>query len=121
MKYEWLDDYCLSKKGTTKDYQIDWEAFRFFVGDKMFILLGADNTGKPIITLKSDPLVAYQLRSDYEDIAPGYHMNKTHWNSVYLEGSVPDEILKRMIDMSYDLVLNKMSKKKQMEIRGDFR
>ena len=118
MNYEWLDTYCLAKKGVTKDFKIEWDAFRFFIDDKMFIMLGSDKNKKPIITLKCEPMVSDQLRREYKDIVPGYYMNKTHWNSVYIEGLVPDEVLKKMIDMSYELVLSKLSKKKQREILG---
>ena len=53
MKYSWIDAYCLAKRGTTKDFKEEWHATRYFIGGKMFALLGADNTARPIITLKS--------------------------------------------------------------------
>lgn len=56
------------------------------------------------------------MRSEYRDIVPGYYMNKTHWNSVYLDGTVPEDILKEMINQSYNLIFNSLSKKKQKEI-----
>ncbi|NOQ23604.1 MAG: hypothetical protein GQ565_13275, partial [Candidatus Aegiribacteria sp.] len=60
-----------------------------------------------------DPLYGESLRKEYQHIAPGYYLNKEHWNSVNLDGDVPDEVLKQMIDMSYDLVVKTFSKKKQ--------
>jgi len=116
MKYEWLDEYLLAKTGTVKDFKEEWDAFRFLLKDKMYCMVGGDKEGKPIITMKCDPLLGEALRKDYGDIVPGYYMNKVHWNSVYREGSVPDEILKQMLDMSYELILQSFSKKVQKEI-----
>ncbi len=116
MNYEWLDDYCLTKKGAEKDFKMEWDATRYLIGGKMFALQGGDKQKKPIITLKCVPPFGDMLRQEYEYIVPGYYMNKEHWNSVYLEGDVPDAILKQMIDMSYELVLNSLSKKVQKEI-----
>jgi len=116
MKYEWLDSYCLSKKSAEKDFKVEWDATRYLIGGKMFAMQGGDKYKRPIITLKCEPLFGQFLREQYEHIIPGYYMNKEHWNSVYLEGDVPDEVLKQMIDMSYDLVLKSLSKKTQLEL-----
>lgn len=116
MKYEWLDDYCISKKGVEKDYKVEWEATRYMIDGKIFVLKGGDKYKKEIITVKCEPSFGQMLRSQYEDIVAGYHMNKEHWNSVYVDGDVPDDIVKQMIDMSYELVLKSLSKKKQNEI-----
>ncbi len=116
MKYAWLDEYCFSKKGTIKDYKVEWNATRYLIGGKMFALQGGDKHHKAIITLKCDPLFTRSLREQYQYIVAGYYMNKEHWNSLYLDGDVPDEIVKQMIDMSYELVLLKLSKKSQKEI-----
>ena len=70
------------------------------------------------ITLKLEPEEGDFLRSQYEDIVPGYYMNKMHWNSVKPDGEVPDELLKDLLDKSYQLVLKSLSKKKQKEILG---
>ena len=76
-----------------------------------------DATGKAVyITLKLDPAEGEFLRQQYEDIIPGYYMNKVHWNSVKAEGAVPDELLKDMLEKSYRLVLRGFSKKKQKEL-----
>lgn len=118
MKYEWLDEYCLSKKGAIKDFKEEWDATRYLVGGKMFAMKGGDKENKAIITLKCDPIFSHSLREQYQHIVPGYYMNKEHWNSLYLDGDVPDDILKQMIDMSYDLVVEKLSKKMLKEITG---
>jgi predicted DNA-binding protein (MmcQ/YjbR family) len=111
MKYKWFDDYCVSKKGVEKDYKVEWEATRFMIGGKIFAMKGGDKDKKPIITLKCEPLFGQLLREQHEHIVAGYYMNKEHWNSVYIQGDVPDDILKQMVDMSYELVLNTLSKK----------
>lgn len=118
MKYEWLDGYCLSKSGAVEDFKIEWDATRYLIGGKIFAMQGGDKDKKAIITLKCEPLFGQHLREEYKDIVAGYYMNKQHWNSVYLDGEVPDDILKQMIDMSYELVLNSLSKKMQKDIIG---
>lgn len=117
MRYEWLDDFLMNKPGVTRDLQKDWNWIRYQIGGKMFtaICLGGDD--KPYyITLKLDPLEGDFLRQQYEDIIPGYYMNKIHWNSIKPDGAVPDELLKDLLDKSYQLVLSGFSKKKQKEI-----
>ena len=116
MKYKWLDEYCLSKKGAQKDFKVEWDATRYLIADKMFAMQGGDKYKKEIITLKCEPAFGKFLREQYKDIIAGYYMNKEHWNSVYLDGDVSDDILKQMIDMSYELVLKGLSKKMQGEI-----
>jgi len=111
MAYPWMDEYFMSKPGTSRDYQPEWQATRYFLADKMYSMVGGDKYGKPIVTLKCDPIFAEMLRSQYKDIVPGYYMNKQHWNSMYLEGEVPDNVLKDMIDMAHRLVLDKLPRK----------
>jgi len=119
MKYMWLDDYLLSIVGTTKDYKEEWQWTRYQIGGKMFAAICKDATGeRNIITLKSDPLDGDFLRNEYEDIIPGHYMNKQHWNSIYLDGNVPENLMKDMIDKSFHLVLNRLNKKAQREIIG---
>lgn len=119
MKYEWIDEYCLSKKGAKKEFKIEWDATRYLIREKMFALQGGDKEKKAIITLKCEPIFGQYLRDQYKHIIAGYYMNKEHWNSVYLEGDVPDDVLKQMIDMSYELVINSLSKKIQKEIMDE--
>lgn len=116
MKYEWSDGYCLSKKGVEKDFKQEWNATRYMIKGKMFAMQGNDKEGNPIITLKLDPMLGQFLRSQYKDIVPGYYMNKEHWNSLYLEGEVPDDVLKDMLDKAYECLLHSLSKKIQKEI-----
>lgn len=116
--YEWLDEYCLSKIGAVKDYQADWEATRYLVGGKMFAMCAADKDGKPIITLKLEPAFGDLLRQQYEHVVPGYYMNKLHWNSLYLEGNVPDDVVQTMVNESHEIILKSLSKKLQLEIKA---
>ena len=117
MKYNWIDDFLLSKKGVTKDFQEDWNWIRYKIDNKMFvaICLDSDNNTK-YITLKLNPIDGEFFRNSYEDIIPGYYMNKTHWSSVKAEGNVPDELLQEMLEKSYRLGLRGFSKKKQREL-----
>ncbi len=117
MKYEWLDEYLMKKAGVTRDLQKDWNWMRYQIGGKMFAAVCMNQDGRPYyITLKLEPLEGDFLRKQYEDIIPGYYMNKTHWNSVKADGNVPDDLLKDLLDKSYRLVLGSLSKKKQREI-----
>lgn len=103
-------------KGTTHDYQVDWQADRYHVGGKMFAIIGRDSKGKLILTLKCEPFRAEELRETYEGIIPGYHMNKTHWNSIYFDSNLPNDLLEILIRHSYNLVFEKLTKKIQKAI-----
>lgn len=116
MKYQWIDEYCLSKVGAEKDFKEEWGVIRYLIGGKMFLMQGGDKNGKEIITVKCEPEFGKGLRDEFKDIIPGYYMNKEHWNSIYMEGQVPDEIVKQMIAMSYDLVFKSLTKKMQKDI-----
>lgn len=117
MKYPWLDDYLLQKKGVHKDFKEEWNWIRYLVGDKLFCAVCLDDRGKPYyITLKLEPAKGAALRQLYPDILPGYYMNKVHWNSVKPDGQVPDALMRQMLDEAYGLILGSFSKKKQAEI-----
>lgn len=117
MKYEWIDEFLLSKKGVTKDFKAEWNWIRYMIGGKMFAAICLDDNDKPYyITLKSEPMEGELLRRQYPDIIPGYYMNKVHWNSVKADGNVPDNLLKDMLAESYNLVLKGFSQKKQKEL-----
>jgi predicted DNA-binding protein (MmcQ/YjbR family) len=82
----------------------------------MFALIGNDGEGNAIISVKHDPENGIELREKYPDIVPGYYLNKMHWSSIFLNGSVPEAVLKQMLDNSYDLIFSSLSKKIQSEI-----
>ena len=100
MKYSWIDTELLQKPGVTKDLQAEWNWIRYHIGGKMFAAVCLDDaTGKPVyITCKLDPAEGDFLRRQYEDIIPGYYMNKVHWNSVKADGNVPDALLREMLE-----------------------
>ena len=111
-------EYCLSKKGVTEHFPFDKDILVFKVGGKMFALASMKEweNGIPSINLKCDPERAEELRAEYDDIQPGYHMNKVHWNTVNVNREVSDKLLKELIDHSYELVLKSLSKVAQNEI-----
>ncbi|MBR2739914.1 MAG: MmcQ/YjbR family DNA-binding protein [Oscillospiraceae bacterium] len=116
---DWLDGYLLKKKGVTKDRQEEWNWIRYHVGGKMFAAVCLDDIDRPVyITLKLDPVEGEFWRGQYEDIIPGYYMNKQHWNSIKVTGKVPYQTAVDLLDRAYLTVLNGLSKKKQREILG---
>ena len=120
MKYEWIEEYLMKKPGVTRDLQKEWNWIRFQIGGKMFAAICRDDDDRPYyITLKLEPLEGEFWRKQYEDIIPGYYMNKIHWNSVKAYGNIPDDILKDLLEKAYKIVLGSLSKKKQKEILGD--
>ena len=122
MRYTWIDDYLLAKRGVTKDHKKEWNWIRYQIGGKLFAAVCLNEEDDPYyITLKLEPEEGDFLRKQYEDIVPGYYMNKVHWNSVRPDGAVPDDLLKDLLDKSYQLVLGGLSKKKQQEILDPLR
>ena len=110
MNLEELRSYCLQKKGALVDFPFDDVTMVIKVDGKMFILIAIDND--PLwINLKCDPYNAEALRERYNAVTPGYHMNKRHWNTVSMDNTIPDDIIKEMVDDSYELVFSKLSKK----------
>jgi len=119
MKYPWLYDELAQKPGATRDFKEEWQWTRFQVGGKMFAAICKDGEGKDyLLTVKLEPQEGQFLRGQYEDIIPGYYMNKEHWNSIKLDGEVPDSLVREMSEKSYRLVLSGLPKKKQKEISG---
>lgn len=117
MKYEWIDDFLMAKKGVHQDFKEEWNWRRYMIADKMFVAICYDDNNKAeLITLKLNPMEGEFLRSQFKDIIPGYYMNKTHWNSIKADGDISDDMLKDLMDKSYELVLGGLSKKKQKEI-----
>lgn len=111
-------NYCLSKKGVTEHFPFDDDILVFKIGDKIFALssLLQWEIGSPSINLKCDPQLAITLRVENDAVQPGFHMNKKHWNTVEVNQSASDELLKHLIDHSYDLVFNSLPKILQQEI-----
>ncbi|BES66158.1 MmcQ/YjbR family DNA-binding protein [Gottschalkiaceae bacterium SANA] len=109
MTYERAKELCLRLPGTSCDYPFDEVTLVFRVSDKMFALI--NESREPLsINLKCNPDEALRLRSMYEEVTAGYHMNKKHWNTIQLEGVLSDEQIESMIQHSYDLVFSKLKK-----------
>lgn len=89
----------------------------FRVAGKMFALVALDEV-PPRVNLKCDPDLALELRDRYQEITPGYHMNKKHWNTVEIEGAIPDAELRKMIDQSYELVTKNLPKATRKKLKN---
>lgn len=116
MDIEMAREYCISKSFTTEEFPFDESTLVFKVMGKMFALIGLNRSEDPFVNLKCDPDIAIELRESYEDIQPGYHMSKKHWNSVYMERGLTDKMIKEQIDHSYNLVVSKLPKKLKIEM-----
>jgi len=102
-------EYCLGKPSTIEDTPFGPDVLVFKVRGKMFALAALEAV-PTTVNLKCDPDLALDLRDRYDQVRPGYHMNKKHWNNVEIESGIPDADLRKMIDHSYDLVIKKLSK-----------
>jgi len=112
MNFKQLDVYMRAKKGVTFDYPFDEKVRVYRIAEKMFALTSEE---RPLsVNLKCDPVYALELRSLYKGVTAGYHMNKKHWNTIIVENSdVDDETVKELIDHSYELVYEKLTKKQK--------
>jgi predicted DNA-binding protein (MmcQ/YjbR family) len=102
-------EYCLSKASATEGTPFGPDVLVFKVAGKMFALAALDEVPTRV-NLKCEPDLALELRDRYEQVTPGYHMNKKHWNTAEIEGGIPDTELRKMIDHSYDLVASSLPK-----------
>ncbi|MGL2965091.1 MmcQ/YjbR family DNA-binding protein [Flavobacterium sp. XGLA_31] len=118
MNIQQLYEYCLSKKGVTEHFPFDEDTLVFKVGGKMFCLTSLKEweKGTPALNLKGDPEKNEELRAEYEGVHPGFHMSKTHWNTVDFNRDVSDKLICEFINHSYDLVFKSLTKKIQNEI-----
>ena len=97
-----LREYCLDKEDTTESFPFDDETLVFKVSGRIFALVSLDS--ELSINLKCDPELAVELREKYNSVTPGYHMNKKHWNTILVDGTMPDSEIYSWIDHSYLLV-----------------
>jgi predicted DNA-binding protein (MmcQ/YjbR family) len=109
MNAESFRAYCLGKPAATEGTPFGPDNIVFKVHGKMFALLALDEV-PTAVNLKCDPDLALELRDRYEQVQPGYHMNKKHWNTVMLDGVIPDPEVRKMIDQSYNLVAASLPK-----------
>lgn len=114
MNIEELREYCMAKKGVTESFPFDKTTLVFKVAGKMFCL--TDLVDDFAVALKNDPEKNMELRERFPAIRPGYHMNKQHWNTVEVDGTISDEMLKQFVDESYELIVQKLP----IKIREEF-
>lgn len=121
MNIEELRAYCLDKDSVTESFPFNDDVIVFKVAEKIFALSSLkkweENT--PAVNLKCEHNRAIVLREEYEDIQAGFHMNKKHWNTVYINNFLSDEFIKEMIDHSYKIVVNLLPKKIKTQILYD--
>jgi predicted DNA-binding protein (MmcQ/YjbR family) len=114
MNIEEYRNFCLSLKEADEGLPFDNKTLVFTVKGKMFSLTNIETF--ELINVKCDPQEAIILREQYEAVIPGYYMNKKHWNSIKMDGSIPDQQIKDWIKQSYSLVVSSLSKKIQKEL-----
>lgn len=117
MNIEEIREYCISKKATTEEFPFDETTLVFKVMGKMFACIDIDNP--EWLDLKCNPEYALELRERYMGIEGAFHFNKKHWNQVATEGDVPDDLIRQLIDHSYDEVIKKFTRKMKEELETD--
>lgn len=117
MNIEELREYCMAKKGVIESFPFDESTLVFKVAGKMFCL--TDLVDDFAVALKNDPEKNMELREQYPAIRPGYHMNKQHWNTVQIDGTISDKMLQQLIDESYRIIVNKLPKKFREELQNE--
>jgi predicted DNA-binding protein (MmcQ/YjbR family) len=115
MNIEDFREYCLSKKGVTEELPFGPEHLVFKVIGKIFAITSLESFES--VNLKCDPEEAVLLREKYDAVLPGYHMNKKHWNSILMDGSIPDKLFLKWVDHSYEQVVNSLTKKQKEELK----
>jgi predicted DNA-binding protein (MmcQ/YjbR family) len=110
-------EYCLSKPHATEGTPFGPDVLVFKVAGKMFALAALDEV-PTTVNLKCDPDLALDLRDRYEQVQPGYHMNKKHWNTVEIDSEIPDVELRKMIDHSYELVTKSLPKAERKKLEN---
>ena len=109
MDLEHIRQVCLNLKAVTEDMPFGESTLAFRVMNKIFLLTSTDEV-EPRINVKCDPELAVDLRERYSDIIPGYHMNKIHWNTVYCQRELSDDMIKQQIENSYSIVVQSLKK-----------
>lgn len=114
MNIEWFREYCLQKKGVEETLPFGEDTLVYKVMGKMFALTSFSEPDR--CNLKCEPDYSLDLRASYHAVKPGYHMNKQHWNTIQFNEDVPDELIKELIDHSYQLVVKGLTRKLQNEL-----
>ena len=114
---DWINDYCRQMQATEEEFKAAWNASLHRVGGKIFVMLGEYKDGRPLLTVKLEPAFSEILRAQYPgDIIPGYYSDKTHWSSLFLDSSVPDDVARAMLDNAYQTTFATLTKKQQAQI-----
>jgi predicted DNA-binding protein (MmcQ/YjbR family) len=116
MNMEELREYCLRKAGAEESFPFGEQTLVFKVGGKIFLLASLAEGNR--FNAKCDPDRAVELRERYEEVQPGYHMNKRHWNTVRMDGGLKAKEIREMIDHSYEIVVDALPKKVRQGIEG---
>lgn len=116
MNIEALQEYCLTKAGVEETLPFGPDVLVYKLLGKVFLLLPL-NSEQLQFNVKCDPDLAVELREEYDCVQPGYHMNKKHWNTILVDGSVPSKKLKEWIDHSYYLILNSFPAKQREQLK----
>lgn len=116
MHIESFREFCLAFNGVTEGFPFDHKTIVFKVGGKMFALADIEEFNS--FNVKCDPELAVELRERYQAVQPGFHMNKTHWNTVYIDQDMSDDLLFEQVRNSYTIILNSLPKKMKNEIQG---
>ena len=116
MNIESLREYCISKRDVTESFPFGDDTLVFKTHGRIFALVNLE--GDLSINLKCDPGLAIELRERYSSVMPGYHMNKKHWNTVIIDGSIPKNEIYKMIDESYSLVYKGLNRKQQEQFNS---
>ncbi len=111
-----LESYCLQKAGTEKTFPFGPDTAVMKVLGKMFALYSPEDDGVLSVNLKADPDWSMMLREHYEAVRPGYHMNKKHWNTVRIDGTISDQEIWEMVDHSYNLVVKSLKKSEREKL-----
>jgi predicted DNA-binding protein (MmcQ/YjbR family) len=117
MDVESFREYCLGNPAVTEGTPFGEDVLVFKISGKIFALLALDEV-PPTANLKCDPDRALELKDRYEQVRPGYHMNKKHWNTVEIDSGIPDSELRKMVDHSYDLVVRSLPTRQRAKLEG---
>jgi predicted DNA-binding protein (MmcQ/YjbR family) len=113
---EHIESYCRTLPHSDVEYKVEWDATKCMIQGKMYALIGHDKEGHEILTIKQEPTKADFLRCKYDDIVPGYYMNKQHWVSIRLSSSLDDKLLEDLLVEAHTLVFSSLPKKIQTKL-----
>lgn len=116
MNIEAFRNHCINMKGVTEEFPFGEETLVFKVMGKMFALTDVESFSS--VNLKVDPELGVELREKYDAVKPGYHMNKKHWITVMMDGSVPDKLVLQWIVNSYTLVASSLTKSQKLTLKS---